>query len=364
VRLKQVERAWKALCLRGATRLMRSGTPPGPPPRWDREPTRILFLRQDRIGDAIVSSGLLRAIRGVSPQLTIDALASPVNARVLARDPSVSEVYVFDKRQPRTFPHLVRMLRRRRYDAVIDCMVTAPSMTGLMLMIASGAKHRVGIRGRGVDSGLTIPVDLVRGRGHIIDLLASFGGVFGIDRQATDWRPTIHLRPEEVESADTRWPGAGEERGTRLLVNVSAGRWDRSWPDERFIAAISHLGERFTDLDVAVVGAPSEFERVRSVAAATGTTALDTPRIDDVMGLVATADLVFTPDTSVAHMASAFRTPALVMFQDPDTATLWGLYESPGVDLVGHVSSLGDLPLDQVLPELEALVESVAARRT
>lgn len=39
-----------------------------------------------------------------------------------------------------------------RYDAVIDCMVTAPSPTTLLLMLASGAKHRIGVDGANLAS--------------------------------------------------------------------------------------------------------------------------------------------------------------------------------------------------------------------
>jgi ADP-heptose:LPS heptosyltransferase len=357
VKLKKVERAWKAVCLRSACALLRlGGGGAGEVPDWGSRPTRILFLRQDRIGDAIVSSGLLRAIKG-SGSVSIDALASPANAAVLSRDPAIDEVHVFDKRNSRSFPALARRLREARYDAVIDCMVTAPSMTGLMLMVASGARHRIGIRGRGVDSGLTIPVDRFTGSGHIIDFLSSFADVFGIERSDTDWRPSIHLSEEELASAESRWGEAGEPRGQRLLCNVSAGHVGRSWPHDRFIAAVSRLRQRFPDLRVAVVGAPSERDRALAVAEASGALPLHTPRLVDVMGLVATADLVFTPDTSVTHMASAFRKPALVMFQDPDSAVMWSLYDTPGVNLVGNVATLADLPLERVLPELERLVE-------
>ena len=61
--------------------------------RWaDRRPRaaaaapvthRVLFLRPDRIGDMIVTTGVLRAI-GSAPAVALDVLASPENAAVLA----------------------------------------------------------------------------------------------------------------------------------------------------------------------------------------------------------------------------------------------------------------------------------------
>lgn len=358
MKLKQIERVWKAFALRSTCLLMRATGRPGPVPDWQGGPTRVLFLRQDRIGDAIVSSGLLRAIDRVSPELTIEALASPRNAEILRRDPSVAAVHVFDKRQPGTFAELTRKLRDRRYDAVIDCMVTAPSMTGLMLMVASGARHRIGIAERGVDAALTIPVQPTTDSAHIIDLLAALGEPFGIDREATDWRPTLALTGDERAAAEARWGGAGRGGRKRLLVNVSAGHPDRYWPADRFVESILQMKRKVAELDVAVIGDPGERERVERIAEVAGARAVETPGLVEAIGIVATADLLLTPDTSVAHMAAAFRIPAVVMYRTPEAAAQWGLYASPGV-AVAAGGSLSTLPLERVLPELERLAAAV-----
>jgi len=360
VTLKALERNWKALSLRAVCLALGSLRSPGPLPGWGRVSTRVLFLRQDRIGDAIVSSGVLRALKNV-PGMAIDVLASPTNAPALRRDPSVDRVHVFDKRRPGSFTGLARRLREIGYDAVIDCMVTAPSMTGVLLMLASGAPHRIGIAGRGVDAALTLPVQPVRGAEHIIDLLSALLEPFGIDRSTVDLRPSLQLNAAERAAGAARWERVGGGDGRRLLVNLSAGRPDRSWRDEHFIAAVRHLLARFPELRVGVVGAPAELPRVRNVADASGAVPLETPTLDDVIALVATTDLVFTPDTSIAHMAFAFERPALVMYRSPEAAAQWGPYRSPGISLVSPGESLVELPLQQVLPELERLVGGTLA---
>lgn len=362
MKLKGLERRWKAVAIGAICRALARRSPPGPPPDWSSQPGRILFLRQDRIGDAIVSSGLLRALGNVAPTLAVDVLASPTNAAILARDPHVGAVHVYDKRRPGSFVALARRLRAARYDAVIDCMVTAPSMTGLMLMLATGARHRIGIAGRGVDAALTLPVRPAADAVHIIDLMAAFALPFGIDPATTEWRPWLPLTSREREGAMRRWEmAAGAAGGHRLLVNVSAGKPDRTWPADRFVEVIRHLQTRFPELTIGVVGGPAERERLQAIADAAGVAAIETPTIVDLIALVATADCVFTPDTSVTHMASAFRVPALVLFQDAAIAAQWGLYRSPGTNLIGDVSALADLPTAAVIPELERILGAVAS---
>src|SRR5437868_1589030 len=123
-------------------------SPTAPRPDWSSRPHRVLFLRHDRVGDMIVSTGLMRAIAESHPGLVLDVLASPANAQVLAGADYVRNVIVFDRRAPGTFLATARRLRTGHYDAVIDCMVTAPSVTTLLLMLATGAPYRVGIAGR------------------------------------------------------------------------------------------------------------------------------------------------------------------------------------------------------------------------
>lgn len=84
--LKKIERGAKRAVLSGTASLL------GAPERsagldWSA-PRRALFLRHDRIGDMILSTGILDAIAEAQPRLALDVLASPINAPVLDAAPS------------------------------------------------------------------------------------------------------------------------------------------------------------------------------------------------------------------------------------------------------------------------------------
>jgi ADP-heptose:LPS heptosyltransferase len=125
MRLKALERFGKRVATRGIQTFLRNDAR-GERPDWPRGTHRVLFLRHDRIGDMILSTGILRAIAQAHPTIELDVLASPVNAAVLRNEPYVHEVVLVDTRKPATYVGTFRSLRRRRYDAVIDCMVSAP----------------------------------------------------------------------------------------------------------------------------------------------------------------------------------------------------------------------------------------------
>src|SRR5258705_10041486 len=172
MQFKAVERFAKRLTTSAIAALMRAGRGArGERPDWRERRYRVLFLRHDRIGDMILSTGILRAIATRYPTIELDVLASRINAPVLSQEPYLHEVIVFDRRAPLTYARMFRELRRRRYDAVIDCMVTAPSTTTLLLMLASGARHRIGVAGPGGgnDFAYTLPGPPRQSPPHILD---------------------------------------------------------------------------------------------------------------------------------------------------------------------------------------------------
>src|SRR5688572_31626692 len=139
MRLKSAEMLLKR-ATNGAIATLMGRSARGERPDWRERPYRVLFLRHDRIGDMILSTGILRAIAQSHPTIRLDVLASKTNAPVLKNEPYLNEIIAFDKKATRKYPGIFGDLRRKRYDAVIDCMVTAPSTTTLLLMLARDRK--------------------------------------------------------------------------------------------------------------------------------------------------------------------------------------------------------------------------------
>jgi ADP-heptose:LPS heptosyltransferase len=357
-RVKKLEQAWNRLFIRAVGRLMPAA--PAGQPDWDERPHRVLYLRHDKIGDMILSTSLIDAIAKSHPTITLDVLASPANAPVLAENPNVSSVVAWDKSRPSGYSRLLRELRRAHYDAVIDCMILAPSTTTLLLMLASGARHRIGIGGRINDYALTIRVPPAMSAVHHIDHSAVLVTAFGVDPSTVDWRPVIYFTEQELASANRIWSAnAGKSSSRRLLANVSAGPGKARWPEENFVETLTHMRET-PDVDTIVIGAPDDSERTKRIAEKSGSRYVATPKLREALALVQTADFVFTPDTGIAHAASACRKPAVILFAKGKEA-LWGRYRIPGADVVSPEETLASLPIDHVLAAMDDLLRLAPA---
>lgn len=134
---------------------------------------------------------------------------------------------------------------------------------------------------------------------------------------------------------------------------MSAGTSARLWADDNYVAVMRHIRDRAGDAVFRVIGAPAERGRAEYVAEHGGGEFVATPSIRDAFALVAGADFLFTPDTSIAHAASAFSVPCVAMYIR-GTAEQWGVYETPGESVEHPDTTLRTLSLDRMLRAVEA----------
>jgi ADP-heptose:LPS heptosyltransferase len=356
-RLKRLEQSWRKFWIRLLVRLMRRA--PDSEPDWGSAPRRVLFLRHDRAGDMILSTGVMRAISDSYTSIALDVLASPLNASLVAHAAYLKNVIVFDKKKLTSYLPTALRLRRARYDAVVDCMVTAPSVTTLLLMLASGARYRIGIAGRGNDSAFNITVpDGAAEDAHMVDRLAVLAAAFGSLPSAADRRPVLDLTADELARGDALW----KDGAPRILVNISAGTSERVWPEANYAAVMRHLLDRAPEARIRVMSSPSETDSAERIANAGGGVAARTPGIRDAIALVATADFVLTPDTSIAHAVSAFQKPAVALYVKGKRER-WGLYGAPGESVEHSERDLSGLPLDRVLRAVDSVWDASIVSR-
>jgi heptosyltransferase-2 len=359
MRLKRLEQWWRRLWIRLLVGAMRR--PPAARPDWASRPFRVLFLRHDRAGDMIVSTGVMRAIARSYPTITMDVLASPVNAAILDANDYLADVIVFDKRKLSRYLPTARRLRRARYDAVIDCMVTAPSVTTLLLIFASGARHRIGIAGRGNDAAFNILVPAAAAPdAHMIDRISDLAQAFDVVLDDTARQPVLELAEDERARAESVWGAASVAR--RVMINVSAGTSERLWADNNYVAVMHHLRAREPGTKFVIISAPSEQERGERIAHDGGGKFVPTPSIRDALALVATSDFVLTPDTSIAHAVSAFQKPSVALYVR-GKAERWGLYGTNGLNIEHTEPSLETLAVDRVVEAIDSVLATSLVTR-
>jgi ADP-heptose:LPS heptosyltransferase len=328
---------------------------------FDASPLRTLFVRYERIGDMIMATGLIRVLAQASSRGKVDVVANSSTAPVLEGNPHVGKVFTLDRGSRASYLRLMRQLRRERYEVIVDGRINNPPLftSTPMLMLAARAPYRIGVGGGNNDLIYNVRVQQYDRSVPYIDGSKALSLPFGVEPALVDWQPEIFLSEAEYERAESLWMKAAELAGAHvlgkgLLVNLSASEERRRWPDAKFVEVLQRIRGVTPRLPIVVIGLPVEWERVRQVAEVIDALPVQTPKLREALAVVGTSDMVFTPDTSISHTASAFRKPAVVLLKREHHP--YAPYNIPGENIFWDGSRITDLSVVEVGDAVERLV--------
>ena len=327
---------------------------------------RVLVIRYERIGDMIMATSLIRNIANALPSGKVDVLATPATAPVLEGNPYVGTIFTLNRGSIRSYRDVMKQLRQARHTVMVDGRINNPPIftSTPLLMYAARARFRVGARGDEKPRIYNVAVPEWNRVDHYIEGSKHLAVPFGVNPASVDWQPEIFLSTEERAWAEEMWKEATsltsvdspepETGGRRLLVNLSASEAKRRWPDGKFIVTLQSARERFPNMPMIVMGLPSEWASVQKVATAVRALPAATPKVRDAFALVGTSDMVFTPDTSISHAASAFRKPSLVLLKREHRP--YAPYNTPGAIISWNEEEIQQLPHEKVAKALDKLL--------
>jgi predicted lipopolysaccharide heptosyltransferase III len=288
---------------------------------------KILLVRLRLLGDVVLTTPVIRAVRRRFPDAHVSYLVEPAAAAVVRGNPHLNEVIVAPKRHgvARWIDDLAlaSRLRRERYDLVID-MHGGPRAAWLAW--ATRAPMRIGytIKGRTwMYTHAVARADDLLPRHSVVnqwDLLAPIGiGAPDPSRDAIE----IAEDAAAVASVEAklRAAGIGPEH-VIIVIHVSAGNPFRRWPAEAFTTLAAQLAAADVRRRVVITSGPSEAEAAsRIVAAARERLGPDGYRVSDpdldvaeLHALTERAAVYIGGDSGPLHVASATATPIVALF--------------------------------------------------
>jgi ADP-heptose:LPS heptosyltransferase len=318
-------------------------------PDLGESPT-ILFLRQDRLGDAIITTPLLVALRNKYPTSKFIMLLGENNRDIAPLLPIQTEIIIY-KKKPIEALEMLWKLRRRKIDVLIDLMDN-PSATSSILTAAIGATCSIGIA-KDNASSYSILVPLIdRRKYHIIRRIAELLRPFGIDPESISLKPI--LLPYGIKKIKGK-----------LGLNISAGQPNRrATNDTNAAIALGAINSGIAS-NVVLYYHPSDSERAKQIIAIAGDSRIRLadaiPSFEAFAREIATCELLITPDTSTLHLASAYGIPVVGLFPpSPPTLHYW---TPMGVEyeMVIHGPTFETLEAEDVLEALLRLSKRLKA---
>jgi ADP-heptose:LPS heptosyltransferase len=332
------------------------------PPNVDFREAKFLFVRQDRIGDVLVSTPLFSELKSAFPRATIDVLLSTNNQFVLENDPSVRKRWVYRKNIVAIMT-LLRELRAERYDFVIDLMDN-PSATSTLLLAWAGGRWNVGLQKENAYVyDVCVPL-LSRKDTHIVDRLAELLKVFGIQVDNSKLRLHYHTSQESVNFAADFWTERQLTDKTVVGINISPTDGVRFWGINNYQRLISSLRESFASFELLLLYHPDDKRIAEKIAAPFSDVLLspETHSFDQFAAMIQRLNFIISPDTSAVHVAAAFQVPSVVLYvQSNPNLRIWDPYNSPSETLVTPVDDLTTIPPEQVFEAFGRLVKQMSS---
>lgn len=291
-----------------------------PAPR--KTPKRILVIMLRRIGDVVLTTPAVRALRRLFPEAAIDFLVEPPSDRLLAGNPDLSSVLVYGGEGPRVaracLKHLYWLWRVRRgaYDWVIDYMGNPRTA---MLTYASGAALRAGPGHVSHRWAYSHPLrESPEPCYSALEKIRILRGI-GLEPDERDHLPRLALLPESERLAreSLRLP---QGKGPVIGLAPASRRATRRWPAERFSALGRLLRER-AEARLVVFWGPGEkalAEEIRDGIGRSAVLAPRTPDLRDLAALLARCDLLVSNCNGPKHIAVAVGTPTVTVHGSSD----------------------------------------------
>ncbi len=267
---------------------------------------KFLVIRLSSMGDVILTTPFLRALRERFPEAEVHFLTKPLYAGLIASHPGVDRVITFDASVPlgRTGP----LLRGERYDAVFDLHKNLRSIP-LSRMAQAGAIFR--IRKATLRRWLLIAfkLDFLKHRGDQPAACIEAGAELGLLDDGEP--PDVHLPEESIRRAGAAF---GELTPPLWGLVPVASSWNKRWP--HFVELGRKLLEKNSGTCL-IFGGPDDSALCGTLAAEIGPGAksfADERELIETAALLRRCAVVVGNDTGLTHLATAVGTPTVALF--------------------------------------------------
>ncbi len=285
-------------------------------------PENILVRATNWVGDLVMSTPALAAIRKSYPGSRISVLVRPPLEGLLKGNPAVDDIILYDKKRykgPMGIAKLARELRRRRFSRAI---LLQNAFEAALIAFMANIPIRMGYSTDGRGLLLTHGVKVARKTRekhqvyYYLDMLEALG------LKSAGEKPRLYPGKEDRRDGANILKEHGISRGD-LIVGINPGAQygvAKKWYPERYGTLADRLIKNF-GAKILIFGGAGDVSVAGTVEASmkggcvnlAGKTSLE-----DLMALAGKCRLFVTNDTGAMHVAAALGVPTLAVFGSTD----------------------------------------------
>jgi len=278
---------------------------------------RILIVRTDRIGDVLLSTPVIKALRDAYPNAYIAMMVSPYAKDIIDSNLYLDEVIIYDKdSQHKKWRRSIKFalsLKKKKFDLAI---VLHPTNRVHLVTFFAGIPKRVGYD-RKMGFLLTDRRKHSKQLGEKHELEYSLDLVRYLGIEPKDKSLFMPIRPESEKWVDELFKIEGIKRTDKLLaIHPGASCPSKIWPIERFAETADRLTEKYS-FKVLVIAGPKDMHAAQEVLKNMRHPALNLAgkiSVSQLASVLKRCQLFISNDSGPVHIASAVGTPVVSIF--------------------------------------------------
>lgn len=291
---------------------------------------RILITRTDRLGDVILSTPVLRAVREVYPDSFIAMMVRPYTKECVEGNPYINEVILYDKygidKSISSSFRFALELRKRRFDLAL---ILHPTNRMNLMIFLAGIPRRVGFNKKlGFLLTKRLPHTKHLGEKHEVDYTLDIVRAIGIiPKHRSLYMP---IKKSVQKSVGETLLRHGVFESDRLVaLHPSASCLSKKWPSKKFAILADRLIDKYNVKIALIDGSDGKADADetrrnmrRDVIDLSGKTG-----ISELASLLKRCVLFISNDSGPVHLSSAVGTPVISIFgrKDPGLGPIrWG----------------------------------------
>lgn len=317
------------------------------------EDSKILFIRLNRIGDALVTTPLLQEVKR-QIKCRIYVLADKNNSFVFSNNPNVDKVIVFRKGF-KGFLEILNFIKAENFDAIVDLHDdVSTTVTYLLAMAQNPCKF--GLR-KGNEQVYTKTVEKPDAQAfHVIDRVMALAELFNLKVCKEEINVNYYPKPQSIKKVEEVLKNKFPVKKFLLGINISAGSPARFWGVDNYRQLIGFL-ENY-DIHVLLLCSEKEAPQALMINDGSEDNIFYSPSFDEFACAVSKLDMLYTPDTMAVHLASAFQVPVFGMYVHYNTKDMiWTPYRSDFECVITENNTLNEVTFNQVIEKFKPFLE-------
>jgi heptosyltransferase-2 len=271
---------------------------------------KILLIQTAFLGDAILTTPLVKALHETYPQSVLDILLIPETAIVYKYNPYIRQTLIFEKRKLfnrcLSFFSVLRKIRAQKYELAVSAQL---SFTSSLFMYWGGIKHRLGFPRQKLT---TMTVELPKGipvHKRYLQLMTAL--------TANKFSAQTELYWDEATEKQVNDLYRNNFTAEEIVIGIAPGSvWPtKRWLPEYYAEVIKQLHNR--GYKTILVGGKEDYKLCHSIALDSGMPTLNLAGGLSVLGsacLIKKLQLLISNDSAPLHLANAVQTDVIAIF--------------------------------------------------